>query len=404
MTWYKPRWWVFGIAVVAHLIIIGGDFWVDAYPENSYDEARYVFYGESIRAGRGMHAPGYEDKPTAYVMPTLPLMIAAIGTESLIPLRIVQLILGGLVAVLVFHLGQTITKQDQIGWLGVFFLMANLAWMQQPLYVLTEPLFIVLLLLATYFMIDRPERWQHMIGIGVTLGLAWLTRGALIGPLMTIYPYLWWRLGFKKMVIVGLVMSAVIMPWIVRNYFAFDTFVATSTQSGNVLAGAYNDIVYENPWGDGWINPDQIYREQVSEALFNDELAYANYQYERGVEWIQNNPEKLPKLFAAHFLGFVRPWFKVARNDIEFLYVFATWFITVPLILYGSWYAVKNRIEAFVLMLLIIGGGFITGIFLFAIPRYRLPFIPYFALLQALAVWQLWLRFPKTRSDTAAAE
>lgn len=397
----RPTWLVFVLAIIVHLLVIGAPFWREAYPPDAADEPRYVFYGESIRAGRGMHAPGYEDKPTAYVMPNLPLMIALIGAESLVRLRIAQLVLCALVAVVVFKLGRSMSGSAAVGWLAVGFLLANLGWLLQPSQILTEPLYTLFLLTAVGLIISRPTDWHFLAGAGAALGMAWLTRGALFGSLVLILIYLGWRVGLRKMVLTGIVMGAVVSPWIIRNYAAFHAFVPTSTQSGNVLAGAYNDEVYKNPWGDGWINPDLIYREQVSEALFNDEVAYSNYQVEQAQKWIRENPDKLPKLMAAHAFGFMRPWFKVARNDAEFLYQLASWCISASLLAYGAWYAWRARHEALIFMLLVILGGFLTGMVFFAIPRYRLPYAPYFALLQAVAVWQIWLRLPKKERASA---
>jgi hypothetical protein len=184
---------------------------------------------------------------------------------------------------------------------------------------------------------------------------------------------------------------------VVRNYFAFDAFVATSTQSGNVFAGAYNDLIYENPWGDGWINPDQLYLDDVSEEFALDEVAYSNYQVTQGRQWIIDNPEKLPKLFAAHVFGFVRPWPYITRNIVEEAYEYLTWCAAMILLAYGGWYAIRTRHEGLLFLMIVIGGGFVAGLIFFAIPRYRLPFTPFFALIQAVALWQLWLQTESLR-------
>lgn len=384
---------IFLAAIIVHLLVIGGQFWQEAYPKGSSDEARYVFYAEEIRAGRGMHAPGYEDKPTAYVMPAIPLLFAAADPDSLVRLRLVQLVISGLVAVVTFYLGRRLFNNDAVAWLGVVFLLANFGWTMQPVFLLTEPLFTLFLTLAALFIVINPQSWRTLSAAGVFLGLGWLTRGALIGPLVLIFPYLWWRAGFRKMVLTGVIMGIVISPWVVRNYFAFDAIVATSTQSGNVFAGAYNDIIYEDPWGDGWINPDQLYLDEVSEEFALDEVAYSNYQVRRGREWIIDNPEKLPKLWAAHVVGFVRPWPYITRNLAEEIYEYISWGVVAMILLaYGGWYAIRTRHEGLLFLWLVIAGGFLAGLIFFAIPRYRLPFMPFFALIQATALWQLWLR------------
>jgi hypothetical protein len=208
--------------------------------------------------------------------------------------------------------------------------------------------------------------------------------------LLLIFPYLWWRAGFRKMLLTGVMMGLVISPWVIRNYFAFDTLLATSTQSGNVFAGAYNDIVYEDPWADGWINPDQLYLDDVSPETALDEVAYSNYQVQQGRQWILDNPLKVPKLLAAHALGFIRPWPYITRNDAELVYELLSWGVGVMLLSYGTWMAFRQRNEAILVMLIVILGAFLAGIALYAIPRFRLPFAPLFAVIEAAAVWWLW--------------
>jgi hypothetical protein len=393
---------VFLIAVIVHLLVIGGQFWEESYPEGSSDEARYVLYAQQIRAGEGMHIDGYPDIPTAYVMPTIPLMFAVADPDSLVRLRLVQLAISGLVAVLTFFLGRRLFRSDTVGWLAVFFLLANFGWVMQPAFLLTEPLFTLLLTLAVTCIVIDPRGWKTLSAAGVLLGLDWLTRGALIGPLLLIFPYLWYRAGFRKMLLTGVMMGLVISPWVIRNYFAFDTLLATSTQSGNVFAGAYNDIVYEDPWADGWINPDQLYLDDVSPETALDEVAYSNYQVQQGRQWILDNPLKVPKLLAAHTLGFIRPWPYITRNDAELVYELLSWGVGVMLLSYGTWMAFRQRNEAILVMLIVILGAFLAGIALYAIPRFRLPFAPMFAVIEAGAVWWLWAAWQVRRTKPDA--
>ena len=81
---YIPYILVFLVAISTHLVVIGEPFWQETYPPDAADEPRYVFYAESIREGRGMHAPGREEQATAYVMPSLPLLFAVLDPSSLV--------------------------------------------------------------------------------------------------------------------------------------------------------------------------------------------------------------------------------------------------------------------------------------------------------------------------------
>lgn len=397
-SWLSNTLAVFALACVIHLLAVGSGFWREDYLPDSYDESRYVYYGQEIREGRGMHAPGYNDKATAYVMPLFPLLIAAVGPDSLVGIRLVQLVLSGLVAVVTFWIA-THFYGEKVGWLAALALLANLGWIRQPGYILTEPLFILLMTAAIGMILYQPENLRWLAGAGALMGLAWLTRGAAFGALVLLFLYLWWRAGFVKTFITGTVMLLVISPWIIRNYRAFDAFVPVSTQSGNVLSGAYNDEIYKNPWGDGWVNPDELYRDEVSEEFFNDEIRYNQFLAQKGREWILENPEKLPKLMAAHFFGFVRPWPKITRNGAELGYELLSWAVGVLLLLYSLWLTYKTRSQAMLVMWLVILGGFLTHMVFFAIPRYRLPYSPFFAILEAVSLWELYTLYMQRKKS-----
>jgi hypothetical protein len=398
---------VFG-AALAQLILIGPAFWRPAYAPNSYDEARYVFYAESIRAGAGMHAPGYPEKPTAYVMPLLPLALAPLdpsSTElgSLVRLRLFQLACCALTALMTFELGRRLGG-ERMAYLALLCLLLNLGWMLQALYILTEPLFTLLLTAATALLIWRPESYRALAGAGLLLGLAWLTRGALFGTLALMLLYLLWRAGVKKTAWLSLCLGLTILPWGLRNQAAFGSFLLTSTQSGNVLAGAYNDRVDQNPWEQGWINPDELYgAEAQAGGFFDDELRYSNFQTEKGLAWIGANPERLPRLWAAHTFGFLRPWLFIARNPAEKIYELAAWALGGGLLLYGLAYHLRRPSGPWWLLGLSLAGGLALAVLFYGIPRFRLPYAPVMALFQAQALCLVWERWVARRETATSA-
>lgn len=385
---------VFVLALIVHLIVIGAGFFRESYAEGSSDEARYIFYAESIREGRGMHHPGHEEKPTAYVMPVLPLVFALADPSSLVRLRLLQLIFCALVAVLTFYLAWAVIGHEGAAWLALACLWANLAWLLQPLYLLTEPLYTLLLLAVVAILMLKPPAAPWLIGVGGLLGLAWLTRGALFGSLGLLLIYIVWRWGWRKTALIVCVLLLTITPWVIRNYSAMGVPLSTSTQSGSVLAGAYNDAVYAEPWMQGWVNPEPLYADDpiLTPDFLYDEIGYSNYLTERGLRWMRENPLKLPKLWTAHLFGFLRPWPSAGRNPIEAAYQVISWVLGFGLLLYAFWLMVQKRERAYIIPLLMILGGLLTGLLFYAIPRFRLSYAPLFALMEAFALWHLWQR------------
>ena len=94
------------------------------------------------------------------------------------------MVIAGLVSVVTFAIGKSLFDEDKhlIGWLAVLFLLGNFAWTMQPAFLLTEPLFTLFLVAAIgRALLWKPMDWRFLALSGALLGLAWLTRGALIG-------------------------------------------------------------------------------------------------------------------------------------------------------------------------------------------------------------------------------
>jgi hypothetical protein len=113
--------------------------------------------------------------------------------------------------------------------------------------------------------------------------------------------------------------------------------------------------------------------------------------------WIKENPDKLPRLMISHVFHYLRPYPKLTRNTVELIYEVATWGLGIILLSYGMWCGWKNREEWLLVFGLVILGGFLTGLIFYATPRFRIPYAPYFALIEAYAAWHLWLKLKAVR-------
>lgn len=107
-----------------------------------------------------------------------------------------------------------------------------------------------------------PLPWSAATGILLGLGvLARPTLAALAVPILVLLltagaP---WRARLVWTAVAGLTAVATLVPWEVRTYRAFDTFVPVSTLDGFVLAGVYNRQADDDPRDPGqWRNPTGI--------------------------------------------------------------------------------------------------------------------------------------------------
>jgi 4-amino-4-deoxy-L-arabinose transferase-like glycosyltransferase len=170
---------------------------------------------------------------------------------------------------------------------------------------LAEPLFIVFELaavLAALIHRDSPHRYRWAVATGVLVSLGALTRGnglVLAIPLL----FLVWserpRLTRRAVAAPAAFVAAAVLtlvPWTIRNFEAFHQFVPITTETGFVLAGAYQHIAQDNPrYASFWLPPfaaiARLDRTQpkVNEAQMSDHLVTVAFDY------IRAHPGALPK-------------------------------------------------------------------------------------------------------------
>lgn len=190
----------------------------------------------------------YADKPTAFVTPGYPLFLAAIysvvkairgaAADPLPVVRTVQALLSVGTVYLVFAVGRS-TGRRSIGFIAAALVAAYPPMLMANNRILTEVLYTFLLLWYVYsaqLMLRRHVLWYHILN-GSLLALTVLVKPT-VAPLLVV-PYLidFWRRRdpevIKGLLVAGLAMSLVMLPWWVRNYVVMDKVVIFATQSGN---------------------------------------------------------------------------------------------------------------------------------------------------------------------------
>lgn len=147
--------------------------------------------------------------------------------------------------------------------------------------------------------------WPWLLLAGLCLGFAALTRpvAALLGPALVV---IWCLkgLGWRRSVTAGAVVAAtavaVIVPWTVRNYSVFHTFVPISTQGGiSLWLGA-------NPYSHGdIINCPEMRPEQYELLQIEDEIERDREARRRALEYIRAHPLR---------------WLGIAPAKVYFMY------------------------------------------------------------------------------------
>jgi 4-amino-4-deoxy-L-arabinose transferase-like glycosyltransferase len=233
-----------------------------------HDAWDYDNHARSIAAGDG-YPPSYtavEGGPSALRAPGYPYLLGAayaVSGDSVGFGRVLNAVLGTLIVLLVYLIARRI-------WGMRIALVAALATALFPPLVmlsrdlLSESLFIALelatVLCVLEFRRSRLLRWA--VGAGVLCGFAVLTRNpgpALLIPVLigvwTIRPRWSWKAATPAAVALTCVV-VVVIPWTIRNAADFGRPVPVTTGTGYALAGAYNELSYDDEAHPGaWRTP-----------------------------------------------------------------------------------------------------------------------------------------------------
>lgn len=372
-------------------------------PLYALDTGSYEIVAQSLLKGDGFSSP--PGVPDATRAPIYPLFLAGIYFlfgQNHMAIKLVQAILGAISCLIIYFIAKEIFNRKVGLWSGVvmalYFPLISTAG-----FVLSEELSIFLLTISIFFLTRATKRKQvkWYVLSGILMGLATLCR-----PMTLLFPFFLYLtipfLPFKKkefilISIFFLSMIIIIAPWTIRNYIRFNTFIAVQTGGGtNLWVGSYfpsdglfpySSSSYQNP-------KDQETYDKIARGLSPIE---ADKAYSReAIKNILNNPSGYLRLCVEKFRRF---WFwipggvKVLKSypKIKFGITAVDYSIFLLFIL-GLWVGLKENWRDKSPILAIILYFTIMHTLIFAIPRYRLPIMPYVLVFAVVGFLQLFGR------------
>ncbi len=287
---------------------------------------------------------------------------------------------------------------------------------------MTEPFYICAILGSLYLALrlaeqGRPDAgqpvrsgWGTAVALGLTLGAAVLLRQLYL--LIIPFPFLWilvvGRRRLAPLVLSGLVVVAMILPFTAFNFARFDRFVLLNTNAGFAFFWG-NHPVYGTRFQP--ILPTDTYHELIPpELLTLDEAALDQALLQRGLQFILEDPGRYALLSLSRIPAYFMFWPSAESSGISNWARILSYGLLWPFMLYGVIVALLRRKRSEARQFLRQGlASPVTLLLLFALAytaihiltwtliRYRLPVDAVMLLFAGLAFADLLARVPALR-------
>lgn len=358
-----------------------------------FDRARFLFE----------HGQLY---PDAYRVPLYPAALAgAFATfgEGLHAPRVLHTVVFTLMAVATYVLARRAMGIGRALLAGLIVALYP-GFLLYTLYVVTEPLFILLALLAI-LCATYGRRAMAMLGTGALVGLATLTRQAGVGLTAALVLWPWirsWTAGDdvggrrRRALLSAAALAGVLVvmtPWTIRNYQTFGRFVPLETSGGVIFLMAY----YEGATGRYLLSDWEAVHGRYLNAS-PEEFSRSALGYRLGLERIASDPIRIVKLLPRR-LGYL---FDLEGREHLWLYTssyfgeYSTWRVraagwaivaSFPVLALGALASItfgpppRGHVEW--LLLWVLGVMIVQLLTIYGDPRFHLPLVPLLAIVAA---------------------
>jgi 4-amino-4-deoxy-L-arabinose transferase-like glycosyltransferase len=393
------------------------------------DERQYVQLAASLAAGHGFAWASGE--PTSLRPPLYPAFVAGIwtvsGGTSLQAVRLAQIALSLLTAVLVYEIGRRAFNPrvgliaGAITWLYPKFIFLDFLILGETLFTL----WLVAFVLLAVMLVQRPGA-ALALACGFALGLGTLTRSVLwpmpvlfCPLLLLVIPGSWARrLLMSALVLAGF--AIVVTPWAVRNTRLQGVVTIVDTMGGlNLRMGNYEHTPEDRMWDAVSVSGDRSWvhalTEEQAAGLAPMEVTEGfkdKWAQQKALEYMRAHPGTTLRRAAikfADFWGLERSFIAGVQQG---LYSPPTWFTAIATVLMlvsytgvaifaaaGAWLTPPAwRLHLLLLLPILL----VTGIHsvVFGHSRYHLPLVPILTV-YAAALWNAGLRRSLTRPGPA---
>lgn len=272
----------------------------------------------SLAVGKGFASPFHEDTgPTAWDPPVYPLIVAGVfrifGTytfAAFVAAVSLNILFSSLACVPIFFAGKRIAGTGVAAgaaWLWAIFPNGFIIPYQWIWDTSLSALLTATILWAT-LELDESNRVRDWCGYGLLWGLALMTNGTLAALLPFLLGWLAYRARIRARergqawlarpaLAVGILVLCCV-PWTVRNYVVFHSFVPLRSVLGLQLWLGNNDQYRDH--FPGWLHPIDNSAERAKYVRMG-EMAYMHEKRQEAVRWMAAHPWREVQLFAQRF-------------------------------------------------------------------------------------------------------
>ena len=354
------------------------------------DTQAYIRIAKNFLSGEGLIAS--PDK-VAYYPPIYPIFLAGIyGVfgDGYWPIRIIQSILAGLTCVIVYQLGKMVLD-GQTGMIAGFICAIYPFFIFYTGFVLTETLFIFLLLMTIFFFYRsiKTPTWKNLSLTGMLAGITVLTRPTFVGFILLFYLSFIFLKGWKNKNcfkiggVIFIFLSLTILPWTVRNFYHLKAFIPLTTMGGVTFWEG------NNPYATG--GPCQYWPQEIKDL---SEIERNRYLTRKTLQVIWENPLRFIRLSGVKFIRF---W-NIVPNYEGFsspLYHLTSLFSYLPVLITAMWgiFLTRKRWKNFLMFYFVIISFTIIHMIFVGSIRYREPIMPFIIIFSGYTIMYLWRKF-----------
>lgn len=403
----SPLWWLIPAALA---IKLGYLFF--AYPEASsvgalsIDALYHYNWARAIDAGDWfVNAPYFR----APLYPFVLALLLKISGGSLLFVRVVQLLAGVATMAVVYRITEKSFNRPAAVLAALLMLLYPITTFLEG-ELLLDPLFTLLALGAFAFLVSRRNGKERPIPAGVCFALAALTRPTILIflPIAAAY-YLLKKRGpadkqarLKTMLIFVAVVFVLLLPVTAINYVHSGQIILVSYQGGvnfyignNPQADGLSSVL--PPFGNDWTLADARAAAitETGRPLQDNDLS--SYWYRKGMSFASSDPaafaaltvRKIYYLFSGHEISDNRPLDEAVFGNsmLRWLPVRLPWIVAAAIL---PLFLVRRHRERFLYIYGIIVVYGLTVAAFFVNSRFRLPLIPFLAIVGGIGMASLW--------------